>query len=276
MEDDLDACMALAVSRNWGREEHKWRLLFEVGRVYGVDDAENGGLAGTVVATPYGRGNSAISMVLVAERYERQGLGGRLTAHAVKESGTAGACLTATEYGRVVYERLGFRGISKCVTYKGEVSRQPGAPRASSSCTPVTAADERDVLTLDEEAFGASRAVLYPRLFTFSEDFRVARDDNGTLLGFGGAWLNDTYLVIGPVAARDADTALGIVEALVSSPGMAGMTVRLDIDERHPELIKWAEDAGLKVAFTTTVMEYGEPVPGDPALLFLPVMQALG
>jgi hypothetical protein len=270
LEDDLEACMELAVSRDWGREEHKWRLLFEVGRVYGVDDKEHGGLAGTVVATPYGRRNSAISMVLVAKRHERQGLGGRLTAHAVEDSATTGASLTATEYGRVMYERLGFRGIGKCITYRGEVSR-PSQPRTPSR--PVTDADAPDVIALDTEVFGAPRNVLYPRLFTFSESFRVARDANGTLTGFGGAWLNDTYLVIGPIVAQNADTALGLVEALTYVPGMS---VRLDIDERHPELIEWAEQKGLKAAFTTSIMQYGEPGTGDPSRLFLPVMQALG
>jgi hypothetical protein len=52
--------------------------------------------------------------------------------------------------------------------------------------------------------------------------------------------------------------------------------VRLDVDQRHSELLEWAERNGMKVAFTTTVMEYGEPAGGDPSRLFVPVMQALG
>ncbi len=47
---DLPACLDLAADRNWPREEHKWRLLFEVSEVYGLDDPA-GGLAGTVVLT---------------------------------------------------------------------------------------------------------------------------------------------------------------------------------------------------------------------------------
>ena len=66
--DDLPACQRLAADREWGKEDRKWRFLFSVGDVYGIDDG-NGGLAATVVSTPYGKDVAAISMVLVAKRY---------------------------------------------------------------------------------------------------------------------------------------------------------------------------------------------------------------
>ncbi|XVQ10449.1 GNAT family N-acetyltransferase [Spirillospora sp. CA-255316] len=289
VDDDLAACAELAQDRDWPPEEHKWRLLFEIGRVYGVDDpASPGRLAGTVVSTPYGRDVSAISMVLVARRYERQGLGGRLMRHALDHRGTAGACLTATEYGRVLYERLGFHAVGTCVTYKGALSGlSEGSGSARVASRPFEDGDLADVLALDAETFGAPRDELLRRLPSFCEDFRVVRD-GGALLGFGGAWRNGGLLMVGPVIARDTTTALGLVEALTSRPDAdadvhadatadsdAGM-VRLDVDQRHPELLEWAERNGMKVSFTTTVMEYGEPVGGDPSRLFVPVMQALG
>ncbi|MFC5750636.1 GNAT family N-acetyltransferase [Actinomadura rugatobispora] len=274
--DDLAACTELAQDRDWPPEEHKWRLLFRIGRVYGVDDpASPGRLAGTVVSTPYGRDVSAISMVLVARRYERQGLGGRLMRHALDHCGTAGACLTATEYGRVLYERLGFRAVGKCVTYKGEPSGRAGSAGAASRR--FEDGDMADVLALDAEAFGAPRTELLRRLPSFCEDFRVVRGEgDGPLLGFGGAWRNGDLLMVGPVTGRDATTALGLVEALALTDGVAGTVVRLDVDRRHPELLEWAERNGMKVAFTTTVMEYGASAGGDQSRLFVPVMQALG
>jgi hypothetical protein len=247
--------------------------------VYGVDDpASPGRLAGTVVSTPYGRDVAAISMVLVARRYERQGLGGRLMRHALDHRGTAGACLTATEYGRVLYERLGFRSVGTCVTYKGAltgVSGGPGAGAARVASRPFDDGDLADVLALDAEVFGAPRDEMLRRLPSFCEDFRVVRD-GGALLGFGGTWRNGDLLMAGPVIARDASTALGLVEALTARPDADVDMVRLDVDQRHSELLEWAERNGMKVAFTTTVMEYGEPADGDPSRLFVPVMQALG
>src|SRR5437588_6294399 len=62
---DLPECLALARDRDWPPEEHKWRLLFTVGTVYGVRD-DAGDLVGAAVLTTYGAELAAISMVLVA------------------------------------------------------------------------------------------------------------------------------------------------------------------------------------------------------------------
>jgi predicted GNAT family acetyltransferase len=71
--DNLPDCLALAEDREWLPEEHKWRLLFDVGAVYGLRD-EAGDLVGTATLTRYGTQLAAISMVLVAARYGGRGL----------------------------------------------------------------------------------------------------------------------------------------------------------------------------------------------------------
>ncbi|MEU5993958.1 GNAT family N-acetyltransferase [Spirillospora sp. NPDC047418] len=263
--DDLAACQRLAEDREWGREDRKWRFLFSVADVYGVDDG-NGELAGTVVSTPYGKDVAAISMVLVAKRFERRGLGGRLMRHAMDNAGTASLCLTATKYGRVLYERLGFRAVGLCTTYKG-VSDGPSRRSVS---VPVEAGDMPAVHALDTEVFGADRSQVVEGLPFFCQTLRVVRDGSG-VAGYGGAWRNDDQVIVGPVIARDTETALTLVDEIAPEG-----PIRLDVDHRHPELIAWAEDHGLRPAFTTTIMEYGAPIANDPSRLFLPVAQALG
>ncbi|TMQ80901.1 GNAT family N-acetyltransferase [Actinomadura soli] len=263
--NDLPACQRLAEDRGWEREDRKWRFLFSVGDVYGIDDG-NGELAGTVISTPYGKDVAAISMVLVAKRYERRGLGGRLMRHAMDNTDTASLCLTATDYGRPLYERLGFRSVGLCTAYKGVAE---GLSKRGVT-VPVEASDMPAVHALDTEVSGADRSELVKRLPSFCESFRVVRDGPG-IAGFGGAWKNEDWFLVGPVIAQDTETALALVDEVVP-PGQ----VRLDIDHRHPELIAWAEAHGLRPAFTTTVMEYGAPLTGDPSRLYLPVAQALG
>ncbi|MGI5325502.1 GNAT family N-acetyltransferase [Actinomadura nitritigenes] len=263
--DDLPACQRLAEDREWGREDRKWRFLFSVGDVYGIDDG-NGGLAATVVSTPYGKDVAAISMVLVAKRYERRGLGARIMRHAMDEAATASLCLTATEMGRPLYEHLGFRSVGTCTTYTGEVD----GPSRQGVSVPATPADMPAVRALDAEVFGADRTQVVEGLPSFCATFNVVRDESG-IAGFGGVWWNDGRALVGPVVARDEGTALALVDEIVP-PG----PVRLDIDHRHPELVAWAERRGLSPFFSTTIMEYGEPIANDPARLFLPVAQALG
>ncbi|MCG5220641.1 GNAT family N-acetyltransferase [Streptosporangium sp. KLBMP 9127] len=262
---DLAACLRLAVEREWRPEEHKWRLLFEIGDVYGIDDPD-GGLAGTVICTPYGDEVAAISMMLVAKRFERRGLGGRLMSHAMERAGTATICLTATEYGRTLYERLGFRGISRCTTYSGQLRREP-----VDGSRPATASDLSEIFALDAEVFGAPRTELLTRLPDFAEEIWVADGADG-IAGYGAAWRNIDEAVIGPVIAQDTATALALISDL--SAAVDG-PVRLELDHRHPALIAWAADHGLVNRFSTVVMECGKPLPCDATRLFNPVMQAL-
>ncbi|WP_242907942.1 GNAT family N-acetyltransferase [Actinomadura terrae] len=267
--DDLPDCQRLAVSRDWGAEDRKWRLLFEVGNVYGLDDPDGNGLLGTVVSTPYGHDVAAISMVLTAPRHERRGIAGKLMRHAMEHAETASLCLTATEYGRPLYERLGFRSVGRCVTYTGIIPED--LTTESKSSVPARPTDIPDMTTLDSEVFGAKRAALIEQLPSFCEDLRVVRDADGGLRGFGGRWRNGQQNMMGPVIAQDAETATTLLDELTVHE-----LSRLDIDTRHPEIITWAEKRGLRVAFTTTVMEYGNPITNAPDRLYLPVAQALG
>jgi hypothetical protein len=92
--DEVPDCLALAQDRDWPPEEHKWRLLFEVGTGCGLRD-EAGDLVGTTILTRCGG----------------QGLGRRLMTHALSETGGATVFLNATEYGRPLYEKLGFVAV---------------------------------------------------------------------------------------------------------------------------------------------------------------------
>src|ERR1043165_3779356 len=147
----LDDCLALAVSRNWAPSAQRWSLLFEIGAVYGIDDPD-GGLAGCVVATKYGPHLSGIGMMLVAEKFGRQGLGTRLMQHAVDKVGTGAVWLTATEYGRPLYEKLGFRTIGTYTRYQGHLRLAASGASASASTKDMAA-----VGRLDATVFGAPR-----------------------------------------------------------------------------------------------------------------------
>ncbi|WP_394839266.1 GNAT family N-acetyltransferase [Pendulispora rubella] len=266
--EDMPACFHLATDRDWPIEEKKWRLLFEIGAVYGIDDPA-GGLAGMVVCTPYGREVSAIGMMVVARRHERRGLGGRLMRHAIEQAGTATTWLTATAFGQPLYAKLGFRVASEMTTYMGEI--QP-VPQGEPISRRATETDLPGILALDGAAFGAPRKELLTRLMGRAEVFRVI-DSPGGITGFGASWRSTQTACLSPVVAEDMDAALGLFADLArDTPGR----VRVDADHRFPRLRAWAEAHGLQNSFQTAVMIYGEPLPGDRARVFAPTMQALG
>jgi GNAT superfamily N-acetyltransferase len=266
--DELPDCLALAQDREWLPEEHKWRLLFDVGNVFGLRN-EVGDLIGTAVLTRYATQLAAISMVLVAARYGGRGYGRQLMLKALAEAGDVTVFLNATEYGRPLYEKLGFVSVGTTYTHVGRLEPTAGPARSR----PATSADIPVIVKLDTEVNGANRKHLLERLPGFVEQLRVV-ERRGVVSGYAGAWRNVDNVLIGPVVAgtvNDARTLIADLAETINGP------VRLDLDERHPQLREWATQRGVPVRNSTAVMVHGaRPLPGDRGRWFIPVMQALG
>jgi GNAT superfamily N-acetyltransferase len=265
--DDVDRCGALAIDRGWLPEAHKWRLLLEIGQGYGIDD-ETGRLIGSVIVTRYDARLSAISMVLVAADREGRGLGRRLMQHAIAQAGTDTISLYATERGRPLYESLGFRTVVPVDRHAGFFAHDGHEPVSR----PATPAELPGICALDAPAFGADRSALLRRLSSFGSQLRVLTANN-IITGYGGAWRNDDNTVIGPLVAASPDDARHLIADLAAN--VAG-PIRLDLDDHHPELQKWATAHGVEAGSRVSVMVYGLDAPGDAGRRFLPVMQALG
>ena len=276
--DDLPQCVALALDRGWSPERAKWALLFEVSEVFGVD-APDGGLAGAVVLTRYGPRLASVGMMLVAARHGRRGLGRALMEYLLAEAGDTTVILVATDLGKPLYDKLGFRTIRRNAIFFG---RFQAATAASATATgdnskmrtrPADpAADMPAILDIDKAAFGADRSHLLTRLPTFAAQLRVLETD-GRVNGFAAAWLNDTTTVAGPVVAPDGAAARRLITDLATQ--VRG-PIRLDLDPERPELPDWAVRHGLDLVGLGTVMAYGaQNPPGDPGRLFTPISVAL-
>ncbi|MFI1681574.1 GNAT family N-acetyltransferase [Streptomyces sp. NPDC020607] len=281
---DLQLCADLSEDRGWPREEHKWGLLLSAGTGYGIDAPDGNGLMGAYVVTQYGPPGrpalTAIGMVLVAERYARQGVGRRLMRNAVDEAGHTPLTLHATPNGRPLYEQLGFEVIGRAEMVQGHFTPAKalgarGAQGAPSEVTtrPATAEDLISILRLDTEVFGHDRMHVITRLPAFTDQLRVAEAD-GEIVGYAGAWPNMATHVVGPLVARDTETA----KALIASLGAGtDRPLRTDIDVRHEELLAWVKQNGLESVAFNTVMAYGVPeLPGDWTRRFAPLTVAAG
>ncbi|MEU6121097.1 GNAT family N-acetyltransferase [Streptomyces sp. NPDC047123] len=272
---DLRACADLSEDRGWPREEHKWGLLLSAGTGYGIDDPDGPGLIGAYVVTQYGAsqrpGLAAIGMVLVAERYARRGIGRRMMQYAVEEAAATPLTLHATPNGRPLYEQLGFKAIGRAEMLRGRL--EPRGPLPGIATRPATAEDLTAILRLDTEVFGQDRMHVITRLPAFTDQLRVAEAD-GAIIGYAGAWPNMETHVVGPLIARDTETA----KALIASLGAAtDRPLRTDIDVRHEELLAWAKESGLQSVAFNAVMAYGTPeLPGDWTRRFAPLTVAAG
>ncbi len=271
---DLHACADLSEDRGWPREEHKWGLLLTAGRGHGIDDPD-GGLVAACVVTEYGTWErtdlGAIGMVLVAERHARKGVGRRLMRHVLAAMGTTPLTLHATPYGRPLYEELGFKVTGRAEMLRGRFV--PGGRQPEVATRAATAEDLPAVLRLDEEVFGADRTPLITRLPAFADRLRVA-EDGGRIIGYAAAWPNEDTHVVGPLIARDTETAKALVASLAAD---SDRRLRTDIDVRHEELLAWAKERGLTSVAFNDVMTYGvTELPGDWTRRFAPLTVAAG
>ncbi|WP_329456911.1 GNAT family N-acetyltransferase [Streptomyces sp. NBC_01497] len=277
---DLSSCVAVAVDRGWPPDERKWRLLLTAGNGYGIDDPSGTGLAGVCVLTRYGtpgaghtRELSAIGMLLVAARHERQGIGQRLMHHVLREADGAPLALYATRFGQALYERLGFTTVGQNITVKGRL-RAP----APTGCSPegitvrtATAEDLSTVVRLDADVFGVDRTLMITRLPAFADQLRVALDGS-TVIGYGATWSSASSDVIGPLIARDTATAKALFGALAHA---TRRPLRTDIDARHEDLLSWLKEQGMDAVLTTPVMVRDtQNLPGDPERRFAPLTMA--
>ncbi|MGW0546889.1 GNAT family N-acetyltransferase [Streptomyces altiplanensis] len=268
---DLTACADLSEDRGWLREEHKWGLLLASGAGYGIDAPEGKGLAAASVLTSYGPGLAAIGMVLVAERHSRQGVGRRVMRHLVAEAGDTPLTLHATPNGRPLYEELGFTVTGRAEMVCGHF--RPSGPPAGVPTRPATADDLPAILRLDTEVFGLDRTPVLTRLPAFADQIRVAEDKNG-LIGYAAAWPNMHTHVVGPLIARDTQTAKALVTSLAAG---TDRPLRTDIDVRHEELLAWVKACGLEPVAFNDVMTYKIPaLPGDWTRRFAPLTVAAG
>jgi GNAT superfamily N-acetyltransferase len=271
---DLNACADLSENRGWPREEHKWGLLLTAGRGYGID-APDGGLLTACVVTEYGPQDrpdlAAIGMVLVSERYARQGVGRRLMRHVIEAMGTTPLTLHATPNGRPLYEELGFKVTGQAEMLRGRFSPDPAGSGISTRA--ATAEDVTSLLKLDEPVFGADRTHMITRLPAFADLLHVAEED-GRIIGYAAAWPNMDTHVVGPLIARDTDTAKALIASLAAR---TDRPLRTDIDVRHTELIHWAKERGLASVAFNAVMTHGiGDLPGDWSRRFAPLTVAAG
>lgn len=302
---DLKQCVGLSVDRGWSPEKAKWSLLLTASEAFGIDAPDGRGLAGAVVLTRWGPDLASVGMMLVAARYGRRGLGQALMEHVLTEAGSAATVtLFATDMGRPLYEKLGFRPVRRNVSFVGSfrgtprpvdnskkraVPPDPASPvqsaasRLASACVPAIrtrpaeTADLDGILAIDRAAFGADRSRVLTLLPGFADRIHVldaGEEGAPTVVGYAAAWRNiPTTTIIGPVVAPTIEAAQRIVADLAAD---ATTPVRLDLDPDRPELPRWTRAHGLEPVARTIVMAHGDLVPrGTPDRLYTPISVAL-
>ncbi len=205
--------------------------------------------------------------------------------HMLREAGEDTAVsLFATDSGRPLYEKLGFKPVRRSVCFRGTFKAGPeagGGKRrgarddAAESPGEVRTAAEADlpaILALDRATYGADRERILSRLPGFAERIVVLETGEG-IVGYAAAWRTEAYTVIGPLLAPDGAAARRLVTELAAH---ATTQIRLDLDPDRPELPGWVHARGLLPTERTVVMTRGDLTPrGMPERLYTPISVAM-
>lgn len=265
--DDVPLALELCRHAGWNQTEADWRLLLAL-EPGGVFVAEiDGRPVGTASAVRHDDRLGWIGMVLVHPDARRRGIGSALMNRAIdalRRRGTDCIKLDATDQGRPVYLKLGFRDERPIVRYAGEI-RTPEAPRDAPLAENPAEADWPAVAALDAEAFGADRMGLLTRLSAM-HGAAVVRE-GGRLRAFALARPGHAAAQLGPSVAMDADAAWAVAAHLTA--GLAGQRAVMDVLPENAAAVDLAEALGLSPSRRLTRMVLGETMrPGRVEQVF--------
>ncbi len=182
-------------------------------------------------------------MLLVDPASRRQGIGIRLLREALRIlSGEPTVKLDATPAGREVYLQLDFSDeypISRMLLKKVIPTGLP-----DSNARPVTHRDLKSIVEFDKEVFGANRKPVLNAVLKRGPKYAFISEEKGQIKGYCFGRTGHEFTHIGPLIAKDFETATGLVAAALAN--CAGSAVVMDALHHTPQWLEWLSSLGFE------------------------------
>jgi GNAT superfamily N-acetyltransferase len=156
---DIPSAAQLSAEAGWNQTAEDWRMLLELASDSCFAIEMEGKLAATTTLVCYGRRLAWIGMVLTAQQYRGRGFARQLLAEALAQADRRqieSVKLDATDQGKPLYEKMGFRFEQIVERWARLGPNNPG--EVAPSVRPTRDWNE------DSEAFGADRSHLLTKL----------------------------------------------------------------------------------------------------------------
>jgi len=160
-EADADAAVALARAQGWRDRRRFYDFVFRTPSCQPVAGISGGRLIATGLATASGA-VGWLGAIAVESDFRRRGVGRAVTENLCRRLRAAGCktlSLEATEAGRPMYERMGFRFVTAYHQLQAEHLPDPPAPPEGATVRRLEPADLPAVLGLDRLATAEDRSV---------------------------------------------------------------------------------------------------------------------
>ncbi|CAG1010836.1 hypothetical protein BURK2_04118 [Burkholderiales bacterium] len=252
--DDVPLFLSLAAAEGWISDPWEFAFLLDTFPFGCLAVEEEGRPVAFVAAVRYGT-SGWIGNLVVAKDVRGRGLGTRLMQRAVDKLLAAGVktvWLTASEAGRPLYEKLGFREMDGVVRWHG-MARGGGENDRDPVCP-----DE--LVPLDGAGWGDDRGAL---LAAVAARGTVLREEGGFLVVQP---CGDDFQ-IGPWAAVDRRVAAGLLGRALTRL-RSGARVLLDVPVRNVAAAALLNGTGFTVGGRTVLMCVGAVPAYAPEIIF--------
>lgn len=267
---DVDAAVALALAQGWRDRRRFYDFVLRTPSCQPLVGTIGGRVVATGLATvspPVGW----IGAIVVAVEERRRGFGRAMTEEICQRLRAAGCgtlSLEATDAGRPMYERMGFR-LATCYhqLQAGHLAEAPTPPKGS-RVRKLEPADLPDVFGLDRQATGEDRHVALEILVQHGG--WMLEDDNG-LRGF----LLPAERAYGAIVAPRFEDGLFLLD-LHRSVAPLGAKVRAGVPHEHAAAWHELQTRGWQETWRAPRMLLGPDVDWRPDWIWGQINSAMG
>ena len=246
---DVDTVMALITEAGWPHRRVDIANALDLGHGFALFDETSKLPYGMGAWWPIDEASARLGLIVVSQSHRGRGVGRQIVEHLLYNVGSRRVALLATQAGRTLYERAGFRCVEPFSQLQGRYTA------FESAVAHVRLASERDyanILALDYRATGLHRQRILQHLFQVGRTWVLSKADQ--LDGYAIARDFGKGGVVGPIIATTQTAAIALFRA--SAP--TGF-VRVDIPQRCRRLARELQRNGLSCVDIGTEMCRGEP-----------------
>ncbi|KAA0797614.1 N-acetyltransferase [Bacillus sp. JAS102] len=251
-KENIEDIVALSSYIGWDYNRAEVETIFNAGIVYGVWNERKKLIASAAIIL-YGEALTSIGMVIVHPDYKGRGIGKAITSSCMNSvSARTPIMLIATEEGKPLYEKLGFRAVSYVSKYIcNSYNTDDHFVGNENYMMNYKEGDLEKIIKIDGYAFGTNRKEFLKKRIMQSEQCIVVKDKEQSVLGYGLSIQTPENKIIGPIVAKNDEMAMRIVHDLAR--GHHGK-LRIDVPEGKKDFMKELQIIGFQKVNTPPIM----------------------